>query len=112
MLEILILVRLGQSISAKAREKGRQGWPYVFLLLALWFGGEVFGGVTAALVTAGLDDDGEPNLLIAYLACLVCAAVGAFFAFKIVGALPPVESWDDEDRAAGRDDRDWRASDE
>ena len=36
MLEILILIALGKRIAAKARDKGRNGTAYVFLLLGMW----------------------------------------------------------------------------
>ena len=96
MLEILALIAMGKSIAAKARAKGRSGTPYVFLLLALWFGGEIFGAIVAAILTEP-DANGEPNMLVMYLGALVCAAIGAVIAFVIVGALQPIREEQDED---------------
>lgn len=96
MLEILILISLGRNIAAQARAKGRSGPAYVFLLLGFWFGGEILGAIAAAVISVAVTGEDEPNMLAMYVAALVTAIIGAVIAFKIVGALPPVETEFDE----------------
>ena len=97
MLEIILLVALGNKIAAKAREKGRSGGLFVVLLLVLWFGCEI-GAMIVAMAVLG---DGDDAFLMAYVAALVGAALGAVIAFAIVGSLPPIKQYGDYD-----DDRD------
>src|SRR5262245_15871710 len=104
MLEILILIKLGTNIAAKAREKGRNSVGYVFLLLALWFGGEIFGAIVAAVISVAVLGDAEPNLLLVIAGGLGCAAIGAVIAFQIVKALPSLRS-DDYEEYEEYDDR-------
>ncbi|MBP3953962.1 hypothetical protein J8F10_01420 [Gemmata sp. G18] len=106
MIEILILIRLSKSIAAKAREKGRGGAPFVFLLLALWLGGEVFGTVIGMIISLAVLGDEEPNLLVMYPPAILGAIVGAVVAFQIVKAIAPAHTGDYDDYE--RDDRDER----
>ena len=83
MLEILLLVYLCRSLGRTLRDKGRSpGW-YQFLLVVLWFGGEVFGAIVAVAVFR-LEGAGS------YLGALVGAAGGATLAFVIAHSLGPV----------------------
>jgi hypothetical protein len=118
VIEILILFSLSRNIAAKAREKGRKGAPYVFLLLGFWFGGELLGGIAGVIVTMAATGEQEPNMVVAYVAALVTAIIGAVLAFQIVNSLAPVgpearddDEWEDDDRdddrrPAGRRRRD------
>ena len=95
MLEIIILINLSKKIAAKAREKGRTEWPFVVLLIFLWVGGEISGGIAGAIVsTVALGDD-EPNLLLMLLGALAGVITGAVLAFQIVKALAPARTYDD-----------------
>ncbi len=105
MIEILILINLSKSIAAKAREKGRSGTPFVFLLLALWIGGEVFAAIVAGVLSMVVMGDDEPNLLLVYPAAIAGAVIGAVIAFQIVKAIAPARSHDDYDDDYERDDR-------
>jgi hypothetical protein len=91
MLELLVLWQLGKSVAARARARGRSATGYVFLLLALWFLGEVFGAVAFAAASAvmrgrGVDDG---DFLLTYLVAITGASVGAYITFKIAGRRPP-----------------------
>lgn len=107
MLEILILIMLGRNIAAKARAKGRSGGWFVVLLLGLWFGGELFGGIAAGVVAMVAMGEAEPPFLPCYLGALVGAAVGAVIAFVIVNSVSPVRTYgnydDDDFEEYGRD---------
>jgi|SRR5579883_673054 len=125
MLEIIILFALGKNIAAKAREKGRSGGWFVFLLLGLWFGGEIFGAIAAGLVGMIAMGEQEPPLAMCYLGALAGAAIGAVIAFAIVSGISPAHTYDEDhddydydrrDRSRNRDrdrdrdhdrDRDW-----
>ncbi len=109
MLEIILLFVLGKKIAALAGEKGRSGWPFVLVLIALWVGGEIAGGVAGAVVSVYALGDDEPNMLLMIVGALVGAATGAVVAFLIVKSVPPVSlpDYEDEyDRPTRRRDRD------
>ncbi|VTR93457.1 Membrane protein OS=Rhodopirellula sallentina SM41 GN=RSSM_01052 PE=4 SV=1 [Gemmata massiliana] len=106
MLEILILISLSKSIAAKAREKGRGGAPFVFLLLALWIGGEIFGGAAGGIISVIALGDDEPNLLLVYPLAIAGAAIGAVIAFQIVKSIAPAYKGEYEDYADDDYDRD------
>ena len=82
MLEILLLVYLCRQLGQTLRAKGRSAAWYQFLLVVLWFGGELFGGVVALIL--GIDGIGM------YLGALLGAAGGAAIGFVIAHSLPPV----------------------
>jgi hypothetical protein len=82
MLEILLLIYLCKHVGRKLRDKGRSPGMYQFLLVALWFGGEIFGAIVAVAVL-GLEGAGG------YLGALVGAPGGATIAFVIANSLPP-----------------------
>ena len=86
MLEILVLFRLGRRIADRARERGYRGAPAVWLLLGLWFAGEVAGLLLGFAGAYALSAPQEPNPLIVYGAGLAGAIAGAVWAFSIVDA--------------------------
>ena len=100
MIEIFVLITLSKNISARAKSQGRSGVPFVFLLLALWFGGEIGGAVAGVVVSLILEPNSEPEFILPWLLGIACAIIGAFIAFKIVGPLEPEHS---EDRLDIRD---------
>jgi hypothetical protein len=82
MLEILILIQFGKRLAALAEEKGRsKGWAA--LGVGFWIGGEIMGAMVGAILM-----DGGIGM---YILALGVAAVGAFVAYLIVKALPPLE---------------------
>ena len=82
MLEILFLVYLCRQLGQTLRAKGRSAGWYQFLLVVLWFGGELFGGIVSLLL--GIDGLGM------YLGALLGAAGGAAIAFVIAHSLGAV----------------------
>src|SRR5262249_16737476 len=86
MLEIIVLFRLGRNIAARARDKGRRGTPFVLLLLALWFGGEIVGAVAGVVLSQVLNGRREPSALLIYVVALAFATIGAVIAFKVVNS--------------------------
>ena len=129
MLEIVVLIVLGQKIAKMARDRGRSAWPWVILLIGCWYGGAFAAGITAVIVMTVTDPQGaaaNPNgppgdLLIFIGAALAGAICGAIFAFVVVSLLPDVrDRWDDEDdryerrprrRRVEEDDPRWSADD-
>src|SRR5688500_6215721 len=106
MLEIVVLIVLGQKIAKMARSRGRSAWPWVILLIGCWYGGAFAAGITAMVVmtianpqAAAANPNGPPeDLLILIGAALVGAICGAIFAFVVVSLLPDVrDQYDDED---------------
>jgi hypothetical protein len=82
MLEILIIWQLAKSIGKTAAEKGRSVGGYKALLVLCWIGGEILGGILAALTGA---DGGA-----LYLGAIVGAIVGAISAFAIAKSVSPL----------------------
>jgi hypothetical protein len=106
MLEIVVLIVLGQKIAKMAKSRGRSAWPWVLLLIGCWYGGAFAAGITAMIVmtmadpqAAAPNPNGPPgDLLILMGAALAGAVCGAVFAFVVVSLLPDVrDQWDDED---------------
>ena len=91
MLEILLIVKLTKSLSAKAREKGRPT-SWAALLPLFWILGEVGGFILGAALEMGTG---------AYAIALIGAALGAGAAFLVVGGLPQRELEPVDDDAAG-----------
>ena len=86
MLEILLLIYLCRELGKILRAKGRSAGWFQFLLVILWFGGELFGAVAAAII--GFDSG--PAM---YLGALLGAAGGAVLGFVIAKSIAsaPVE---------------------
>ncbi|MBN9118303.1 MAG: hypothetical protein J0I06_03935 [Planctomycetes bacterium] len=108
MLEIIILITLCKNIAAKARDKGRSGGGFGFLLVVLWLGGEIFGAIVGAALSVARNGGGEPDMLLTYGGALAGAIVGALVAFGIVSAIAPVRPsgrYDDHDDRDDYDDR-------
>ena len=83
MLEILLLVYLSKQVRRIVESKGRSkaGW-YQFMLVGMWFGGEIIGMVCGIAVTG---DFGAA----AYLFALGGAIAGTIGAFIIVKNIAP-----------------------
>jgi hypothetical protein len=100
MLEIVIVYMLAKNIGNKVEAKGRKRFSYQLLLVALWIGGEIAGGVIGFILQAAMaggvapdDDNGFPWM--GYLCALAGAALGAIIAFAIANNASPVQ--DDAD---------------
>ncbi len=94
MIEIFVLITLSRQIGAKVAAKGHNKLPYQLLLFALWFGGEIGGGIVGALISVFVMHDDEPSVLFIYLFALAGAVVGAVIAHAIAGSLRPVDGED------------------
>jgi hypothetical protein len=55
MLEIFLIIAVSKKISAMMTQKGRNPTGYIILFIALWFGGEIVGGILGAIVTILMD---------------------------------------------------------
>lgn len=76
MLEILTLVYLGKSIKRMTTEKGLKSWKYILLMVLLWFGMEILGGIVGVMVL-GMENMGY--LLFAY----GFAALGGYISYLV-----------------------------
>lgn len=76
MLEVLVVVLLGQRLGKKAQQRGLNK-NYGWLIVPFWLLSEFFGAMVATL--AGADT------LVVYLAALASAALGAILAFVVIG---------------------------
>lgn len=83
MLEILALIAMGKRIGSKMRDKGRSAGWHQFLLVVLWFGGELVGAVFGVLATHGRGG------VEVYVFALIGAAIGAGVTFLIVNSAAP-----------------------
>jgi hypothetical protein len=95
MCEILLLWFMGKKIAAMAENKGRAAVLFVVMLVLLWFGGEICGGIFGFILIRGNED----KMPVVYICALLGAAAGAGLSFLIVGLLPPAH---DEDRPRRR----------
>ena len=78
MLEIFVVVLLGQRLGKRAEQRGltkNYGW----LIVPFWLLPEFFGAMIASLLGA--------DTIVVYLAALVSAALGAVAAFGVMGRL-------------------------
>ena len=87
MLEIILLITLARRIGETVARKGRKGGWYKLLLVLLWFGGEIGGGVVGYLIA----DAAGTSEIIAYPIALAGAAAGAGIAFLIAHNAAPTE---------------------
>ncbi len=75
MIEIIIIITLGKSISRMAKAKGLSSGKYVTIMVLLWFGLEITGIVIGTIAF------GEG--LAAYPLGLLGAAIGATLGYQI-----------------------------
>ena len=83
MLEIVILFFLARKVGEIVRSKGRKAGWYQALVVVLWIGGELTGGVIGGIVGA-LTDTG---MGLAYVFALLGAAVGAGISLLVARSL-------------------------
>lgn len=87
MIEIILLIYLTRTVGNIIRAKNRKtGW-YKFMVVGLWFGGEILGAITGGVIV-GLSD--APQAII-YLFALAGAAIGATVSYIIAKSVPPLE---------------------
>jgi membrane protein DedA with SNARE-associated domain len=89
MLEIIILFRLATRVGAIVREKGHSAFWFQFLLVVLWFGGELGGAVVGTLIGMILENGSEAPFLFVYLFALLGAVLGAVITFQIAKRMTP-----------------------
>jgi hypothetical protein len=94
MLEIVILIVLAGKIGKIVEKKGRKKTRYQLLLIGLWIGGEVLGGVLGIVVapTASIYEGGRT--LLAFFA-LGGGILGSVIAFQIARRAQPLDTNDE-----------------
>ena len=75
MLEIFALIYLTKKNGNIAKEKGHSKGSYIFLTIALWFGGEIIGAIIGVMITEGMG---------AYIFAFIGAIMGAIISYQIV----------------------------
>ena len=83
MLEIIILVILCQRMGQIVRARGGKAINYQLMLIGMWFGGELLGGLVGGFLAAALGSYSGGFPLEAYVCALVGAIVGSVVAFRI-----------------------------
>lgn len=90
MLEILLILLSCRSIGRMLREKGRKPGLFQLAFVLLWFGGEIGGGVAAAVFQA-MVGGGNAGAGMVYLCALLGAAIGAGIGFWIARSAAPAD---------------------
>jgi small-conductance mechanosensitive channel len=81
MLEIIAIISVSRTIRAIALEKGLKPSKYIIILIALWIGFEMLGGILGALLFGpGLES---------YLIAIVGAGVGGYLGYNIAQKAEP-----------------------
>ncbi len=90
MLEIVLLHRLCKVVGQLSRTKGLPVLWFQALMIAAWFGGEVYGGVTTAMLTAIAAPPGhhEAPLGLMYASALIGGGCAAAVIFGLAWMLP------------------------
>jgi len=83
MLEIIAIFSLGKSIKVTVEEKGLKPLKYILLLIAMWIGFEILGGILGALLFG--------NGLGIYIFALLGAAFGGYLSYNIAKNANPSE---------------------
>jgi len=119
MLEILLVWTLAKKIGNIVQNKGHARWGYQLLLVVLWIGGEVAGGIVGAIAQEGGGQGEKGFPCMAYVCALVGAAIGAGIAFAIANGLANVKTdadfYQEDNYDRRRDDevrRAWRTPEE
>jgi hypothetical protein len=86
-------VQAGLQDRGLRQRKGLSSTAFVFLLLGLWFGGEISGGIAGAVVSFLLNPHVSPSPLLMYAGGIAGALLGSTLAFKIVDWQQPAELW-------------------
>ena len=90
MLEIFAIYQFCKKLGIKLRAKGRNPLGFQILLVVCWFGGELIGGFTAAVICAIADGRVNEGINpLAYLGALVGAVGGASIVYLIAHSLSP-----------------------
>jgi hypothetical protein len=88
VLEIVILIGLCRRIGQIVRAKGHSAGWYQFMLVGMWFGGEIGGGFTGAVIAAIANEKHEFEFGLVYLMGLIGAIIGAVTTFIVAKNLP------------------------
>lgn len=93
MIEIIVLIFVGSSISRKAKAKGYTGWPFGLLAAALWIIFEIVGVTIAVFIAIALEwDVGIGIWLLVILLGYGAAASSIAVSNAIVKRLQPKDS--------------------
>ena len=88
MIEIIVLVRLSSSESAATvRKKGHKKGIYQFMLVCLWFGGEIFGAIVGFIIGVITENGQAPEELFVYALRPGGRNSSAVIAFQMVKSL-------------------------
>jgi hypothetical protein len=113
MLEIILIIVFCKRIGEIVGRKGHRKFPFQLMLVALWFGGEILGGILGAVIALALPDGRgrtEPSLLFIYPFAIGGAIVGVLIAFAVANRIAPVGG-DDEFYRGERDRGNWADAD-
>lgn len=94
MLEIVVLHRLCRLVGRLSRTKGLPALWFQTLLVGAFLGGEVYGGVAAAVMSAIAAPPGqhEAPLGLMYAAAVFCAGLGTLGVFALAWVWPTRQS--------------------
>lgn len=90
MLEIVVLHRLCRLVGSLSRTKGLPSFWFQTLLVGAFLGGEVYGGVAAAVMSAIAAPPGEHEapLGLMYAAAVSCAGLATLSVFALAWVWP------------------------
>lgn len=87
MLEILLVYGLCKHMGTVLSRKGRKSGWFKFFVVVAWFGGEIAGGLAAAVALAIANQGEEPSMGGIYLGAIVGAGLSVGFVFLIASSL-------------------------
>jgi hypothetical protein len=97
MLEIVVLFLLCKNLGKRLRDKGRSPTGMQFLLVGLWFTGEITGGLVGLVIGGIVAGDPDSGLIFGIGGAL-CGAVGAAITvFQIAKAMRPAFVTDEDE---------------
>jgi hypothetical protein len=90
MCEILFLIFLTRKLGEILKAKGRKSGWFKFLLVVMWFAGEIGGLIVGTIFVTAVSGGNEDVGLLAYVFALLGAGGGATLTFVIASSLSPV----------------------
>ena len=102
MLDIVILFVCGKALAGICRAKGRDAWPWVLMMIFLWYGGIVVGAFFGGFISGFMDgvqgnQNAEPNWVLVFGLAIIGGILGMVTSFMIVKFLPDESHTDDDD---------------
>jgi hypothetical protein len=106
VLEIFLLIHFGRKLAGICSAKGRSAWPWVLMMVVVYFGAMIGGVVVATIVSLVLDPNiQEPDLLLMLVCGYGSAAVALTLLFLLVRSLPDNNARRHDDYDDYEDDR-------